>query len=220
MSSAFRGDSVVAIVGWKWLSQHTFSSLLLNFSTRLKVALPHFPRRSSLCVAFFFFRRLHWWPANMTSDPGVMACVGNQSGFEARSSPNWRNTHATPIWGYADEERGGKKGSEVVSFQAWYENLHRFYLSLLVEVPSEAWIFCKTLLTTTGHRSELKLSSVRPGTQKAPKRPETYMQHNICWAAGVLAGPVWCRQVTPAAAGWPTDVGRDSPWVNGTAFKC
>lgn len=67
---------------------------VLNFSTRLKVALPRFPHRASLWEAFF--RRPHWSLVNMTSDPSVTACVGNESDFEALRAPQTDATH-TPL---------------------------------------------------------------------------------------------------------------------------
>lgn len=63
----------------------------LNFSPRLKVALPRFPHRASLWEAFF--RKPHWSLVNMTSDPSVTACVGNESDFEALRAPQTGATH-------------------------------------------------------------------------------------------------------------------------------
>lgn len=166
---------------WKWQSAYIFF-FFSHFSMKIKMALPQFPHRSELGVAFF---------AGSTDDQWTwqVILVRNRSDFGAQSSPNRRNTRATPIWGLADEERE-KKRAKLSLFRPGTETLNHISLSLLVQVPREPWIFCKTLLTTIGHNSEywIKLSRVRPGTRRAPKRPETYMQLNICWAAGLLAG--------------------------------
>lgn len=216
MQSAFR-DSVVVIVGWKWLriSTHFPPFFKNNFSMRLKVALPHFPRRSSLCVAFS-------QAPLMTSEHDKWSWCDAMSG-----KPKWlwgselpkptQHTRHSNLRLRRWRERE-KEESKAVSFQVWYETLNRIYLSLLVQVPSEPWIFCKTLLTTTGHRSELNSAARDLGLRKLLKPWNIHAAEHLLssWCACRL---VWCRQVTPAA-GWLTDVGRDSPWVRSMGFKC
>lgn len=68
--------------------------VFLNFSTRLKVGLARVPHRASLREAFF--HRPRWSLVNMTSDPSVTACVGNESDFEALRAPQTNATH-TPL---------------------------------------------------------------------------------------------------------------------------
>lgn len=166
MSSAFRGDSVAAVVGWKWLSQHTFSSSsFFKLPYEIKGGTSTFsPQILSLRGFFFFFFSR---APLMTSEHDKWSWCDGMCGKpkwlwgSELPKPTQRARHSNlRLRRWRERERGGG-GSKVVSFQAWYENLHRFYLSLLVEVPSEAWIFCKTLLTTTGRGSELKTQQQR-----------------------------------------------------------
>lgn len=195
-------------------SQHTFPLFFFKFQYEIKGGTSTFSPQILSLRGFFAGSTDDQWTWQVIL---VWWHVWETKATLRLRAPQTDATH-TPLQSEASQMKREKEESKVVSFQAWYETLNRIYLSLLVQVPSKPWIFCKTLLTTTGHRSELNSAAWDLGLRKLLKPWNIHAAEHLLssWCACRL---VWCRQVTPAA-GWLTDVGRDSPWVRRMGFKC